>query len=152
MPTFSVYGYMPLCILLLNLSQVKNIPWVPELLYIVVTSVAASLMFLLLVVPAFLSSSPPSPSYSSLRRLAQLKSLSVVCLGVLIFGAGPVADRFLCWADNVAGGWGWGNMLVPAFGGCDIAFWGLAQYMDLKLSRNNNDRNRQYVPITKKSK
>lgn len=150
LPAFSVFGYMPLCIFLLHLSQLFNIPWIPELLYIFVTCLAGSVMLALLVVPAFLSSAPASSEVASARRALQLKALAVVCGGVAIFAAGPPMDRFLCRVDTIAGGWGLGNMLVPAFGGCDLAFWGLANYMDLK--ERKQDKGRQQTPLNKKSK
>ena len=132
MPVFSLYGYMPACTVVLHLSQLHSIqvPWVPELLYIGVTSVAACVMARLLLLPVVLSRPAPSCPNSA-RRRSMLKALLIVVVGVSIFAAGPGLDKYLCRAEKLLGGWGWGNMLVPAFGGCDLAFWGLARYLDL---------------------
>jgi hypothetical protein len=145
MPTFSLYVYMPICVFVLQLSR-GSIPWVPEVMYIGVTIIAACAMAYLIVLPAVMSRPAPN-SPESARHRATFHALLVVVIGASMFAGGVLLDKYLCSAEQFVGGRGWGNMLVPAFGGCDLAFWGLARYLDLV-----NDRSGQIMRITRKLK
>jgi len=63
-------------------------------------------------------------------------SYEMLCLGVMLsgvglFAAGPVLDVLLC---NVFGN-PWGNLLTLAFGGCDIAYFGLFLFVRAEEKR-----------------
>lgn len=98
----------------------NDVPWVSEAQYIGTTLIAVVLLVALCIArPLFLDS-------NGLGR-KEAFYLCVAMFGVGIFGAGPVMDRFLCeYIGNP-----FGNLLLPAFFGCDIGFLGVYGYSNL---------------------
>ena len=108
----------------LQIFEVKELStgyWIAEGLYIAVTAVAAAVAFCGLVIPTVLSPG----------GLLSYKAccLSIVLLGAGLFGISPVSDVLLC---EVLGN-PWGNLLSPAFLGCDIAFLGLLMFVKAEI-------------------
>lgn len=86
--------------------------WIAEALYIGVTALAAACVASKHAVPKMILGE---------NRAA----LGLALTGVGMFLLAPVADQFLC--DFV--GNPYGNLLTPAFVGCDLAFLGLIWYV-----------------------
>jgi hypothetical protein len=128
------YNYYFLAAFSIQFFEIKELGpgyWIAEALYIGVTAVAAAVAFCGLVVPTVLGDG--LLSYKSF-------CLSIVLLGAAIFGVSPVSDVLLC---EVVGN-PWGNLLTPAFLGCDIAFLGLWMFVKAEM--------REEEAVTKKEK
>ena len=110
--------------------------WIAESLYIGVTAAAGIVVFLGLVLPA-LEQSPFSSKFLS---------LSVVLLGVGIFVAAPVLDAELCRYVPSP----FGNLLTPAFLGCDVAFLGLYLYVRCEGSEKDGEKGKAKAEEKKK--
>jgi hypothetical protein len=87
----------------------RGFGWVNEAEYIGTTLLAAAAAVHVLLVRPWLDNKPLP------------RSLCLAALGAALFAAGPVLDRHLCRHLGNP----FGNMLLPAFFGCDLGFLGL---------------------------
>ncbi|KNC81154.1 hypothetical protein SARC_06506 [Sphaeroforma arctica JP610] len=97
--------------------------WVDEAEYIGTTIVAAAVAVWLLIL------TPDSGS----QNTSEVLYLALVLLGGVIFPGGLALDRYMC--DYF--GTPYGNMLLPAFWGCGIAFVGLYLYSKSVVERQS---------------
>ncbi|GMI01981.1 hypothetical protein TrVE_jg11489 [Triparma verrucosa] len=104
--------------------QQKRLLWIPEFLYIFVTGVCASCVFWKVLVPNLLSGTYLNCLLPSLNGLA-------------LFIVSVPLDSTLC---DILGS-PYGNLLTPAFIGCDVAFAGLIGYV---ISRDDEEFERKF--------
>ena len=93
----------------------SNLNWMPEILYIGVTSLAGAVVFKSVMMP-------------NLLKLTNLKPLLLALNGLALFVAAAPVDSTLCYYLGNP----FGNLLTPAFVGCDMAFAGLVWYVVVK--------------------
>jgi len=107
-----------------HVARENGVTWVSEIEYIGTTAFAAVLAIYILIAKPYLATG---------KMPNDLGHLAIAVVGCLIFAAGPPLDAYMC---KIVGN-PYGNMLLPAFFGCDIGFIGLLGYSNAVHKRRS---------------